>query len=344
MTPRPDLSVVIPTHDRPADLELVIDALMHQQTDGLTYEVIVVDNNSRGETREVVERAIAKGTPVPLIYVREPRPGVSYARNTGASIARAPLIGFLDDDGVPTSTWVREITRAFDEHPGFDCIGGRVRPIWRTPPPSWMTPAQYGPIAIQDRAEPFVFDRDHATSCLSSANLACRREAFEEVGGFSPVYLRSQDREFGLRLWEAGKRGLYLPIADVLVEVPANRLTKAYHRQWQSVVAHYAAIMRYRDRIDPEGRLVPDGMYRTFLAVPRFMYRECLVHIGRWLRAALTGRSDERFHHELRLRYYFSYFRTRWATARGASPRRRTLNNGVPHKSGTGVRAPVARS
>jgi glycosyltransferase involved in cell wall biosynthesis len=319
---KPDLSVVIPTHDRPADLELAIDALMRQQTGGVTYEVIVVDNNSREDTRAVVDRAIARGTPVPLRYVREARQGVSYARNLGVSVARSSRIAFLDDDGVPVATWVREIKQAFDEHPDVDCFGGRIRPVWSTPPPSWLTPAQWGPVAIQDRPNPAPFDRDHASACLSSANLACRRQAFEEVGGFSPLYPRSQDREFELRLWRAGKRGLYLPIADVLVDVPRDRLTKAYHRKWQATVAHYQALMRYRDTLDPSGRLIADGTYRTLFGVPRFMYRECLARIIGWVRAALTGRADERVHYELRICYYVSFFRTRWATAWAAGPRR----------------------
>jgi glucosyl-dolichyl phosphate glucuronosyltransferase len=315
MSHLPDLSVVIPTYNRPDDLERVLDGLMRQEAGGVTYEVIVVDNKSCEVTRAVVDRTVARGTPVSLRYIREPRQGVSYARNTGVSIARASLIAFLDDDGVPVPTWVREITRAFDEYPDVDCIGCRVRPVWSTPPPSWLTPTQWGPIAIQDRPKPAPFDRDHAWGCLLSANLACRREAFDEVGGFSPLYPRSQDREFELRLWRAGKRGLYLPIADVLVDVPRQRLTKAYHRRWQVVVAHYHAKMRYHDTIDASGRLVADGTYRTYLGVPRFMYRGCLGHVVAWLRAAVTGRADERFHHELRIRYYCSFFRTRWVTA-----------------------------
>src|SRR5262245_46055134 len=110
---------------------------MRQQTRGVSYEVIVADNNSSEDTRAVVDRALARGTPAPLRYVREPRQGVSYARNAGVSIARASLIAFLDDDGVPVPTWVSEIKRAFDEHPDIDCIGGRVRAVWNTPPPTW---------------------------------------------------------------------------------------------------------------------------------------------------------------------------------------------------------------
>ena len=48
------------------------------------------------------------------------------------------------------------------------------------------------------------------------------------------------------------------------------------------------------------------------------MYRACLRHMAAWLRAAVTGRADERFHEELRIRYYISFFRTRWPTASAA--------------------------
>ena len=318
----PDLSIVIPTYNRSADLELVIGALMQQQTGGVSYEVIVADNNSREDTRAVVDRAVARGTTAPLRYVREPRQGVWYARNTGVSIARSSLIAFLDDDGVPVPTWVREVKDAFDQHPDVDCFGFRVCPVWSTPPPSWLTSADVGPIAIQDRPDPAPFDREHARNCLCSANLACRRQAFDEVGGFSPLYPRCQDREFELRLWRAGKRGLYLPMAEVFVDVPRSRLTKDYHRRWHAIVAHYHALMRYPDIIDASDRMIPDGTYRTWLGVPRFMYRSCLNHVGGWVRAAFAGRSVERFHHELRIRRHLSFFRTRWATAWGADPRR----------------------
>jgi len=314
MSPVPELSVIIPTYNRSNEVELVLDALMRQETDGITYEVIVVDNKGSDATRAVVDRAVARGTPVPLRYVCEPRKGVSYARNTGVSLARASLIAFLDDDGVPVPTWVREIRRAFDEHPDIDCIGGRVRPVWNTPPPSWLTSAHSGPIAIQDRSRPAPFDREHAWGCMLSANLACRRAAFDEVGGFSPDYPRAQDRELEMRLWRAGKRGLYLPIADVVVDVPPERLRKAYHRRWHIVVAHYHAKMRYHDTLDSSGRLIPDGTYRTFLGVPRFMYREFFRHLVAWVRAAVVGQADARFQEELRIRYFFSFFRTRWAT------------------------------
>jgi len=105
--PTPEISVVIPTYNRGTQLRPVLAALLAQETGGVTYEVIVVDNNSPDGTRSVVEEAIAADASGLIQYVFEPRQGVSYARNTGVEHSRAPIIAFLDDDGVPTASWVR---------------------------------------------------------------------------------------------------------------------------------------------------------------------------------------------------------------------------------------------
>ncbi|HEX6976011.1 MAG TPA: glycosyltransferase, partial [Vicinamibacterales bacterium] len=56
----PDLSVVVPTYNRGAGLEAVLDRLLDQNAADLAYEVVVVDNNSTDDTREVVQRVLAR--------------------------------------------------------------------------------------------------------------------------------------------------------------------------------------------------------------------------------------------------------------------------------------------
>jgi len=293
---------------------------MQQQADGVSYEVIVVDNNSREDTRTVVDAALARGTPVPLRYVREPRPGVSHARNTGVSLARSSLIAFLDDDGIPVPTWVREMKRALDEHPDVDYLGARVRPRWSAPPPTWITAADAGPIGIRDRAEAALVDRDHASACLGAANNACRREAFEEVGGFSPLYRRGQDREFERRLWRAGKRGMFADSVRVIAPVDPARLTKSYHRRWYETTGVNHARVKYREVIDRDGRLVPPMQGRSFLGVPLFLYRDCLVSLAAWAWHTVRCHMSEAFYQECQLRYFAAYIQTRARLLRRANP------------------------
>jgi glycosyltransferase involved in cell wall biosynthesis len=338
-----DIAVVIPTYNRGAGLPAVLQPVLDQDAPGITYEVVVVDNNSSDRTRAVVEALISQDTTGRLRYAFEPRQGVSYARNTGVELTTAPIILFLDDDGVPGRDWVRSMKAAFDAHPEADCIAGRVKAEWPVPPPSWMGPPHMGPIAIQDRADATYVSRGSASMCLLTANLGIRREVFARIGGFSPAYPRGQDREFELRMWRAGMRGLYLPSMDVVVPVPGDRLTRTHHRRWQATTARYHARMRFRDCVDAKGVLHDEPVVnRTLLGTPLFLYREFLTHVIGWLGAALTFRSDRRFFHETRLWYYVSFLATRMRDLQtaGSSPQ---PENAIPSPgvdlTGPGVQA-----
>jgi hypothetical protein len=155
-------------------------------------------------------------------------------------------------------------------------------------------------------------DAEHATPCLMTANFACRRSVFQEAGGFAVDYLRDEDREFQLRLWSAGRRGLFVHDVKVTTEVPADRLTKAYHRQFYARVGESHARMRYLDSIDGDGRLLRAAPSRaTLLGTPAFIYRYLLTHVVRmaWMTATLRG--DRAFYHETRARYYARFIATR---------------------------------
>ena len=114
--PVPDVSVVVPTYNRSAQLRGLLAALLEQDAGDVTYEVIVIDNNSSDDTRAVVEHAIAGDASARLhTYSRGDR--ACPTRATPASSARAPIILFMDDDGIPGRDWVRSMKEAFDRYP-----------------------------------------------------------------------------------------------------------------------------------------------------------------------------------------------------------------------------------
>lgn len=322
--PSVDVSVVIPTYNRGSHLRPLLDALLKQDARGVTYEVLVVDNNSRDNTAAVIEAARVSDASGLIRYFFESRQGVSNARNTGIAHARAPIIAFIDDDVVPARNWVRSMKRAFDDFPYADCIGGRVRAVWDRPRPSWLDAAHSGPLALQEWPEPRWFNRESAFNCLVTANFACRRELFDEVGLFSPDFPRNQDRELEMRLWRAGKQGLYLPAIDVFVEIPEERRTKRYHRRWRVTTGSYHAKLRFQDLVDGNGRLHDhERKGRRLFGAPLFMYRECLGHLIGWCKTLVTNDADRRFYHESRLWYCASFFWTRFKT--DVLPRRKAV-------------------
>lgn len=304
----PAISVVVPTRNRAAALATLVEALIGQDASGIAFEVLIVDNGSTDRTADVVARAAA-GDPR-VRFIREPNRGASHARNAGIVRAAAPIVAFVDDDVVPARDWIRAIHRTFDAHPEVDCVGGRVEPRWAAPPPDWLDAQHCAPLALQvDR--PPRFDADHASACLITANFACRRRVFDEVGGFSTAFQRDEDREFNLRLWRAGKRGLYADDVRVVAPIEPQRLTKRYHRRWYETTGANHARLRYREIIDRDGRLVPPPAGRRVLGTPAFVYRECMEELGHWFRHLVRGRMSEAFRCECRVRYFLSYIAAR---------------------------------
>jgi glycosyltransferase involved in cell wall biosynthesis len=315
----PALSIVLPTFNRAAELPLAVKSALDQTASSDSYEIIVVDNNSPDRTAEVLHELTAQ-YPGRVFGVLEKRQGVAYARQAGIDAARAELIGFFDDDVRVAPEWVETILRSFERHPDIEVLGGKVLPSWSAPPPAWLTSVHWAPLALQDFGDAPMFVSRENPRGLISANLACRKHIFERLGGFSPEFQRVkdgigslEDDEWIRRLWRSGGRALYVPELVTYTDVPASRLTRAYHRRWHKGHGRFYAMLR------------ADEMERSsvgaFLGVPAHLYRSAAVDVVGWIRAAIAGQLDQAFLHETRLRFFRGFVHQRIsATLRGQQP------------------------
>src|SRR5215469_2479676 len=104
----PTISVVICTHNRCKLLKDTLVSLAQMaKPEGLPWELLVVDNNSSDQTKEVVE-SFSGGCELKPQYVFERAPGLSHARNRGVKESRADIISFLDDDVIVASDWLAQ--------------------------------------------------------------------------------------------------------------------------------------------------------------------------------------------------------------------------------------------
>jgi glycosyltransferase involved in cell wall biosynthesis len=283
--------------------------LLAQDFTGVAAELIVVDNRSTDDTAEVV-REFAAASPIPLQYCFESKQGISFARNHGWALARAPLVAFTDDDVEVAPDWTVRIVRAFAAHPDVECVGGRVLPIWPSAPPAWLTREHWTPLALLDYGAAALHLDSNDPRCLVGANLALRREALARLGGFSPAVQRVkdgigsiEDHELLIRFWNAGGRALYVPELIATAPVDPQRLQKRYHRRWHSGHGHFYAVMR-----------LPAFEHSTvtrFLDVPGHLYRQYLTDVAAWLGCILSGRIDEAFRVEMRMRFFWGFVQTR---------------------------------
>ena len=124
--PAPDITVVIPAFRRPAELAEAMESVARQ--DGVTVEIIVVDDCPDGSAREVAERFAA----CPVTYLRNPVPSAgrpALVRNLGSRAARGELIHFLDDDDRVPDGYHAAALEVFRSAPGIDVVFGRVEPF-----------------------------------------------------------------------------------------------------------------------------------------------------------------------------------------------------------------------
>ena len=186
----PDISVVVSTYNRSKTLAGTIKGLLLQEG-STTFELIVVDNNSTDDTAAVVHSFVKQS---PLVrYVFEPKQGVSYGRNAGIDAAQSGLLLFTDDDVTPDPRWVEQSKALFESKPQFGCIGGKVLPLWPSPPPSWLTREHWSPLALLDFGSGMTMNSANR-KCLITANMGIRRSVFAEIGCFAPHLQKTKGR------------------------------------------------------------------------------------------------------------------------------------------------------
>jgi glycosyltransferase involved in cell wall biosynthesis len=115
------ISVVVITLNRAESLKETLDSLIRQtrQPD----EVVVVDNGSTDNTKEVV---LSFKDRLNITYVYEGQRGIPYARNAGVKHTAKDIIAFIDDDCVADRNWLKYLEIPFIKDPHIGVVGGEV--------------------------------------------------------------------------------------------------------------------------------------------------------------------------------------------------------------------------
>src|SRR5579863_4143034 len=174
-----DVSVILATYNRTASLQKTLETFSAQVCPpDLTWELLVADNNSRDNTREVVEQ-FAKNANFPVRYLFEGRQGKSSALNAAIAATAGEIIAFTDDDVLLHPDWLCNLTRTFKR---FNCVavGGRVVALWEHPKPEWLEMERQVAVVSFEFGDDF---REIRFPPLG-ANYAFRRETFAKYGLF----------------------------------------------------------------------------------------------------------------------------------------------------------------
>jgi succinoglycan biosynthesis protein ExoM len=220
----PSVDICIATFRRPELLRGLLDSLGRQELNGIRARVIVVDNDPEGSARESVD-AFRGTTPLPVVYEREPRRGISAARNRALARVEADLLAFVDDDETASPRWLATLAdaqRRFDA----DVVFGPVEHELSPEAPEW---ARLHSIFRRTNRPTGTRVTHGATNnvLIRRAALGNPPEAFNPAFGLTG----GEDTEFSHRLHRAGRRLIWCDEAIVHEKVGAHRATMAWIRQ-----------------------------------------------------------------------------------------------------------------
>jgi glycosyltransferase involved in cell wall biosynthesis len=284
-------SIIICTYNRANSLAKVLDSIdMMEVPNDMSWELVIVDNNSKDNTREIVDEFKSK-TRLSIKYVVETKQGLSAARNCGISAKSGEIVIFTDDDVVVDKFWLSEVVGAFRKLDAA-CIGGKILPLWQHPPPKWLTKELHCYIALLDYGDEVL---RMGRPMLWGANFAVRADVFDKYGVFSNELGRRPGKLYGLeetvlidQLIKAGERVFYCPRAVVHHCIPGSRMKKSYFRKWRFHEGEQMAL-----RSDESGQ-------RKVFGVRNSMVRHLLGEVKHYLRI-VAKRQDNAFIKQLNI-------------------------------------------
>jgi len=265
----PLVTVAVCTRDRATDLKRCLDALA--DLDYPSLELLVVDN---APSTDATERLVRTRYPH-VRYLREPRPGLDWARNRAIAEARGEIIAYTDDDAVVDPGWVTAIVRIFAEDAAVMAVTGLVVPYELETEAQGLF-EQYGGFGRGFSRRWYRLARDTrvretihigAGRFGTGANMAFRRRVFAHIGLFDPVLdvgtvtNGGGDLEMFFRVLQEG---------HTLVYEPAAIVRHRHRRDYESL----------RTQITNNGVGLYSYLVRSALAYPAL--RSSIIRFGLW--------------------------------------------------------------
>lgn len=284
-----NVTVAICTYDRCRLLERTLASFEGLRIpDGVSWEIVVVDNRCTDATPQVVESAARE---LPVRRVEEPRPGLSHARNRAVAAAAGEHVIWTDDDVRVSPEWLAAYVRAFRRWPDAAFFGGAIRPLFVGDRPDWLVEgwaAVHGAYPVLDHGEePFRITRrerlPYGANFAVPAEILAERAFDPRLGRSGTDLVGGEETEYLARLLEEGRAGRWVPRAEVEHLITREQQTLGYLRQYYRDLGRLAELRRLRG-----GDLdVP-----VLFGRPRWAWRTAVAAELRYRLGRLTGEPE----------------------------------------------------
>ena len=260
----PLLSVIICTHNpHTGRLARTLDALAAQTLPASQWECVLVDNASSPALTAPV------GLTFTLRSIREPQPGLTFARRCGLRASAASLCLFADDDNVLAPDYLANAIRLSAANPRVGAFGGRSVPEFETPPPRW-TREFFDLLALRDLGHHSIIapaempPRAYPRCAPIGAGMVLRREAAQAWLDAPDPGLTDRrgneltsggDNDIVLTLFAAGWDIAYFPELSLTHLIPCGRLSPTYLARLNRGIQKSWVQVLSRHRVCPWARI-----------------------------------------------------------------------------------------
>ena len=255
------VSIIIPTCNRSSQLNKTLFSLVELKTDRSLFEIIVVDNGSTDNTKEIVDKYIERNGSTTIKYFYDDIPGLLTGRHRGAKESKGEILTFIDDDVQVSSTWLDTIIKGMSTKPEIAFLTGPNLPLYEEYPPKWLSyfwsECKYGNLCGWLSLMDFGNEaKEINPNFVWGLNFTIRKNVFEKLGGFHPdnipkAYQHFQgDGETGLtaKALIKGYKAYYHPGAMLYHQVTSDRMTIEYFKKrafYQGVCDSFASFRNY---------------------------------------------------------------------------------------------------
>ncbi len=295
------ISVIIPTYNRCKILKECLMSLERQNLPKKDFEVIVIDDGSRDQTKKLVQGY--KGN-LELFYYRKKNEGQGIARNYGLKKAKGKIIVFIGDDIICLPDFLTEHLRLHLWHGGEEeAVLGYT--TWHpkltiTPFMRWLTNGSsiLGMFGGHQFAYEKLLGKDFADfNFFYTSNISIKKSLLEKYpfdSAFSGYGW--EDIELGYRLHK--RVGLKLYYNKYAIAYHDHAMTEDSLNQRMRQIGFSAKII---DKKYPELKKVPKGMKKTiFMIISGSVCIMCL----RFIRNITQGKICSLYYYALSKKYF----------------------------------------
>ncbi|MFH1316289.1 MAG: glycosyltransferase [Candidatus Woesearchaeota archaeon] len=198
----PLISVVIPAYNSEKTISKCLSSLLNQSYDN--YEIIVVDNNSKDSTKDIINHFKSKSKKIKMVF--EPFVSRGAARNAGISASKGKIIAMIDSDCIAPKEWIEKITFPIRKHKETVVQGNEtdhIKNYW-----TGMEQEFNNEFLQKNRYGRYI---DH----LDTKNCAFKKNIFKGIGPFNKHIKNIEDFELKVRINKKGIKVFFLKILAV---------------------------------------------------------------------------------------------------------------------------------